>query len=265
MNNTLKYSLIFGSGVAAIGGAIVWGVYRHKKLSDNIKAATEGTLELNDENSVLDPTTHKRYPLVDLRLTGYWPFTARDDEKKMEGGVFDRKMPSAYKDKPDSQQYKDHILHTVEQHLADPISHPFVSLSGDDAIWPYGQKLLIPWTEGRTIVGRVVDTGSHFRGVTKVYRVAGKEPIDVCVDSSKTVVPKIVQAQIVPQDNFEKGQPLVAVRKLQGQNVVLGKEVKLALAPWVSLLYDARDAAQSVGDWAKLREVNELISRYGVG
>ena len=134
---------------------------------------------------------------VKLRLTGYWPFTARPEERQMEGGIFDRAMPKEYEDKPDSPQYQAHILHTAEQHLSDPQKHPFVSLSGDDGIWPYGQEILIPWTNGETIHGRVVDTGSHFRGVGKVYRNPGYEPIDVCVNSSETKVPPLVEAQIV--------------------------------------------------------------------
>lgn len=147
---------------------------------------------------------------VKLRLTGYWPFTARPDERKMEGGIFDRKMPKGYADKPESPQYQAHVLHTAEQHLADPIKHPFVSLSGDDAIWPYGQELLIPWTNGQTLRGRVVDTGSHFRGAGKVYRSPGYEPIDVCVDSAQTKVPQHVVAQIVGGQPKQTMPPAVA-------------------------------------------------------
>jgi hypothetical protein len=149
---------------------------------------------------------------VKLRLTGYWPFTARPDERKMEGGIFDRKMPKGFADKPDSKQYQAHVLHTAEQHLADPIKHPFVSLSGDDAIWPYGQEIDIPWTDNKTLRGRVVDTGSHFRGAGKMYRTPGYEPIDVCVNSSQTKVPLHVTAQIVGGSGLKQPN-LVAFNK----------------------------------------------------
>jgi hypothetical protein len=152
-----------------------------------------------------------------VRATGYWPFTARSDERRMEGGVFDRMMPPGYKNKPDSQQYKDHLLHTLEDHLAGKA--PFVSVSGDPAIFPYGQRLTIDaWPNA---VFRVVDTGSHFMGATKIYRVMGTEPLDICVQSSSTVVPKLVIATIVPGDNFEKGK-LVATAKFKDQTVVTG-------------------------------------------
>lgn len=134
----------------------------------------------------------------------------------MEGGVFDRKMPSKYKNDPTSQQYKDHVLHTVEDYLSGNAA--FVSLSGDDSIWPYGQAVRIPWTNGETIIGRVVDTGSHFRGIGKIFRAVGFEPIDVCVASSSTVVPTKVEAQIVPGDNFAKGKS-VATSKFKDQTV----------------------------------------------
>lgn len=150
---------------------------------------------------------------VKLRLTGYWPYTARPDERKMEGGIFDRKMPQGYSDKPYSKQYQAHVLHTAEQHLADPIKHPFVSLSGDDSIWPYGQEIMIPWTNGRTLRGKVVDTGSHFRGKNKVYRTEGYEPIDVCVNSAQTKVPTHVVAQVV--GDFPKSvEPMIAQSKI---------------------------------------------------
>lgn len=138
---------------------------------------------------------------VNVRLTGYWPFTARADEQRMEGGTKDR---------------KGRPLYTLEQHLSDPDRYPYVSLSGDDAIWPYGQRLaLSPWPRA---VFRVVDTGSHFRGAGKIYRVAGYEPIDVCVDSSKTVVPKLAEATIVKGDNFAGGKA-VATAGLRDQTV----------------------------------------------
>jgi hypothetical protein len=139
--------------------------------------------------------------IVKLRLTGYWPFSAREDEKKMEGGIHDR---------------KGNPLHTVEDFLSGKA--PFVSLSGDDAVWPYGQLIKIPWVGGKIITGRVVDTGSHFRGAGKIYRVAGAEPIDVCVASSKSEVPKLVDAQIVAGDSFDP-KKMIATSGIKGQTV----------------------------------------------
>lgn len=152
---------------------------------------------------------------IKLRLTGYWPFTARPDEAKMEGGFFDRKMPKGFVNRPDSKEYQQHILHTVEQHIADPINHPFVSLSGDDAMWPYGQEIDIPWIDGHILRGRVVDTGSHFRGPNKVYRSPGYEPIDICVNSSQTKVATYVVAQVVGNEpRPQQTQPLVSNIKM---------------------------------------------------
>lgn len=137
------------------------------------------------------------------RLTGYWPFTATEAERRMEGGVHDRKG------KP---------LHTLEQHLADPQAHPFVSVSGDDAIFPYGQRVSIDAWPGA--VFRVVDTGGHFRGADKVYRVTGREPLDVCVASKGTPVKKDAAATIYAGDHFDKPGKEVARGKFQGQVVV---------------------------------------------
>jgi len=107
-------------------------------------------------------------------------------------------------------------LHTVEDFLAGRADH--VSVSGDYEIFPYGQKILIPWGD-KTIIGRVTDTGGHFHGAGKVYRVVGREPLDVCVESSKTVIPdRDATVTIVPGDNLQKGIP-VATGKFKDQVV----------------------------------------------
>lgn len=184
---------LIGGGVAV--GAAAWFASRK-----SVATTTAVERALADEP---DPDTGER-GLINVKLTGYWPFTARPDEVQMEGGTKDR---------------KGNPLHTVEDFLAGKSDH--VSLSGDDALFPYGQKIIIPWGD-REITGRVTDTGSHFRGVHKVYRVAGYEPIDVCVQSSATKIPKTaVQARIVAGDNFEKGKA-VATGGFQGQNVIVG-------------------------------------------
>lgn len=139
------------------------------------------------------------------RLTGYWPVsdTASAAEKRMEGGNNDRKG------KP---------LHSLEQHQADPAAHPYVSVAGDDAIFPYGQRIeLDAWPRA---VFRVVDTGGHFRGAGKVYRVLGREPLDIRVNSNKTVVPKTATAVIRKGDHFDKTSREVAAHKFEGQALV---------------------------------------------
>lgn len=143
---------------------------------------------------------------INVRLTGYWPFVKglSAKERKMEGGVNDR---------------KGHPLHTLEMYQRDPVAHPYVSVAGDDAAWPYGQRIAISAWPG--VVFRVVDTGSHFRGTGKLYRASGREPLDVCVESSSTVVPKSnTTATIFPGDHFaKKGLTDVATSKFQGQTV----------------------------------------------
>jgi hypothetical protein len=127
---------------------------------------------------------------IKVRLTGYWPFAAKTEtEKRMEGGVKDRKG------KP---------LFTLEQHLADPQRAPYVAVAGDDAVWPYGQRIVLD--EWPNAIFRVVDTGGHFRGANKVYRALGHEPLDICVDSSKTKLPKTTTARILAGDNFAGGR-----------------------------------------------------------
>jgi len=138
-----------------------------------------------------------------VRLTGYWPFTASASEKKMEGGANDRKG------KP---------LHTLEDFQAG--TAPYVSVSGDDAIFPYGQRIAIDEWPG--VVFRVVDTGGHFRGSGKVYRAVGHEPLDICVQSSKTHVVPLSTATIVKGDHFDKPGKEVEVARMQGQSVAVG-------------------------------------------
>jgi hypothetical protein len=191
-------ALMIGGGLATIG-AIWLGMRKSTETTEAIQRAVRGE-ELPGALPQLGP---KPLPQVQLHLTGYWPFRSglTEAQRRMEGGVTDRKG------KP---------LHTLEDHLADPIKHPYVSLSGDDAIFPYGQRLIIDaWP---TAIFRVVDTGSHFRKAGKVYRAIGEEPIDVCVNSSSTVVPSSAGAQIVPGDNFAGGLP-VATAKIKAQTV----------------------------------------------
>lgn len=134
----------------------------------------------------------------DVFITTYCPFNPGSGSgAAIEGGHYDR---------------KGRLLHTVEDHQADPDAHPYVSLAGDYTVFNYGQRLILDdvlgvpspeWT-ARTgevsYVARVVDTGGHFHGPEmtpaeseaydaagnrakprKVIRHDGDEPIDVCV------------------------------------------------------------------------------------
>jgi hypothetical protein len=206
-------ALLIGGGLATLG-AIWLAVRKSTATTDYIERAVRG----EDEPGMakLGP---RPVPTVNLHLTGYWPFKPglTDAQRLMEGGVQGAAVWQGKK-ALDPATGKRHNLVTVEQHLSDPSKYPFVSLSGDPEVWPWGQKILIPWIDGRTVVGRVVDTGANFKGLGKVYRVLGEEPIDVCVTSPKTKVPPSVTAQIIPGDNFAGGLP-VAVAKIKAQNV----------------------------------------------
>jgi hypothetical protein len=151
-----------------------------------------------------------------VHATGYWPETASEAEKKMEGGL---EGAAAWRGRRvvDPTTGKRVQLHTVEDFLAGHSDH--VSISGDPDIFPFGQKLVVNWFD-KTIVGRVTDTGGHFHGPKKVYRVVGEEPLDFDVHSSSTPVPKKgVVAQIAVGDHWDKiGTQLVA-EKFKGQTV----------------------------------------------
>lgn len=184
--------MLIGGGVAL--GAAAW--FASRKTTDAISRAIGG-------NGDVDPATGQR-GVFNARLTGYWPKSATPDERKMEGGLKDRKGQP---------------LHTLEDHLADPGAHPYVSVAGDYDIFPYGQRLVVgAWPKA---VFRVVDTGGHFHGASKLYRIAGYEPLDINVDSSTTIVPKTSLVRIVVGDNFESGRA-VATGGMKGQNVVVG-------------------------------------------
>lgn len=201
----IKSVLAIGGGLLTAGGAVWFARRKADATTDAIKQAVSGK---GAPAPSLPPSAHGTAAAsgvgVNLRLTGYWPFTARADERKLEGGVNDR---------------KGRPLHTVEDFFAGRADH--VSLSGDDSIFPYGQRIDIPWGD-RTIIGRVTDTGGHFRGAGKLIRVTGYEPIDVCVESSATKIPKIlVNATLVPGDALDKAGRTVATSKL-AQNRIAG-------------------------------------------
>ncbi len=155
---------------------------------------------------------------VDLRLTGYYPVsdTASEASKRMEGGNVGAALWNGRK-------VKQLPLYTLEQHIADSKTYPYVSLSGDPSVWPFGQLLLLPEL-GANVRGRVVDTGGHFTGLGKIVRIIGREPIDVRVNSSATKLPTKVTAHVVPNDNFENTGRDVAYAKAGKAPVVAGRD-----------------------------------------
>lgn len=152
-----------------------------------------------------------------VHATGYWPETARPDERKMEGGL---EGAAVWRGRRvvDPGTGKRVRLHTVEDYQAG--RSDYVSVSGDPDIFPYGQKVVVNWFDG-SVVGRVVDVGSHFTGLKKVYRVIGEEPLDFCVHSKDTPVPKKdVVARIVPGDHWDESGAVLVRDKFKGQTVV---------------------------------------------
>jgi hypothetical protein len=222
------------SSIVLIGGGVgaVFAAWFASRKSDE---TTDDILQALSEEP-LAPGAVPPSKIVKVRATGYWPYSARPDERKMEGGLNDRKG------KP---------IITLEMHQRDPSRYPYVSVSGDDAIWPYGQRIDVDAWPGS--VFRVVDTGSHFRGIKKIYRVAGYEPLDIAVDSSQTKVPKLVSATIYPGDNFAKGKA-VAAAGFKGQTVLSG-EASRALDLWI----DAYRTAVRSGDAAGARRYAAVL------
>jgi hypothetical protein len=187
----------FTSILVGIGGGIA-AIFATRRTTDALKNAVAG----KDKEGV--PVSPPGAGVtVPVRVTGYWPFTARPDEVKMEGGVNDR---------------KGNPLHTLEDFQAGKA--PFVSVSGDYTIFPYGQRISLAEWPG--VVFRIVDTGSHFHGANKVYRIAGREPFDVCVASSATKVVPQTDATIYAGDHFEKGTKDVALARIGKPSVAVG-------------------------------------------
>lgn len=187
-------------GAAAVGGGILaaWWAWRRA-----------GKVEAAVREAVREPPAGappKPRPILAVRLTTYYPLAAKTEaERKMEGGLKDRRG------KP---------LHFLEDHLADPQQHPYVSVSGDDAAWPYGQRIALDAWPGA--VFRVVDTGRNFRGSTKVYRATGREPLDIAVRSKATKAPTEATATIFPGDHLDKPGREIASERFRGQEGVVG-------------------------------------------
>jgi hypothetical protein len=216
VSRKITSALLLTGGIGAIVAAFL-AVRKSQRTTEAIKSAVG--------SPPLPPgSPPSAGPKFDARLTGYWPFTARDDEKKMEGGTKDRKGAP---------------LHTVEDYLAGKSDH--VSVSGDFEIFPYGQKILIPWGS-TTITGRVTDTGGHFHGAGKVYRAIGREPLDICVLSSDTKIPdRNPTVIIVPGDNYAKGAA-VSSGGFKGQ-MLSGSDAEVFAGTVLSKLIGEYDAS----------------------
>ena len=87
-----------------------------------------------------------------------------------------------------------------------------------------GRRIAYQRSEGRQpgVVFRVTDTGGHFRGKEKRYRVMGQEPLDVRVASKKSRVVPESGGRIVKGDHFDRPGKEIAVTKFQGQEVSVG-------------------------------------------
>jgi hypothetical protein len=126
---------------------------------------------------------------------------ATEAQKRMEGAPVDRKGKA---------------LNFLEDALSG--TSPWCSVSADPAIFPYGQAIkLDAWPN---IMFRVTDTGSHFMGASKVFRVSGREPLDIATRSKDAKIITLATASIVKGDTLDKPGKEVAVNKFQGQNVV---------------------------------------------
>lgn len=125
---------------------------------------------------------------VPVTLTSYWPWDVRTRaEQLMEGEPKDR---------------HGRRLHTLQDHLADPVAHPYVSVAGDWTLWPYGQRIELPDVHPSAVF-RIVDTGGHFVGKNKVYRNPGCEPLDICVQTRHdNIGPKVSVAHVVDGDHL---------------------------------------------------------------
>jgi hypothetical protein len=216
--------LLIGGGVTAVGAAL----FAVKKSSDT-ENAVRAAVNTPPSAPALPGAPARGLPTLAVHTTGYWPYQEglSPTERKMEGGTNDRKRRPIY---------------TLEMFQAGKA--PYVSVAGDYTLWPDGQRISISAWPG--VIFRVVDTGGHFFGLQKRYRVVGEEPLDIAVQSSKTFVPKKnVTASIHVGDTFgsKKGPTQIVAEKFKDQNVVLsGEEVRIAAAEaLVDAYYDAME------------------------
>ena len=153
---------------------------------------------------------------VQINATGYWPSSASESEKKMEGGMTGAASWNGHK-VVDPVTGKRMQLHTIEEYLDGKV--PYFSLSGDPKAWPWGQAVRLDWFDGKTILGRVVDTGSHFTGSQKVYRAMGREPLDCCCASKHSKILEKTTGTIIRGDHFDKTGRDIVASAFKGQNL----------------------------------------------
>jgi hypothetical protein len=166
-------------------------------LDDQIEEAT-GTVEDDGTTSGGGQTI-----TIDVTVTTYHPSGYKTvAEAVREGG------PTDMASRP---------LQTVEMFRAGQAD--FVSLSGDNTIFPYGQRVSL--SAYPDITFRIVDTGGSFSSLyKKVYRFAGREPIDMAVND-ETQFPGVqkMTMTIYPGDNMASKKPKNPAQSLDLSNV----------------------------------------------
>ncbi len=145
--------------------------------------------------------------VLDVKLTTYWPHKTYTSsaEALMEGGANDAAG------KP---------LYTLEQYQAGQA--PYASLSGDNTVFPYGQRVSLDCWPG--VLFRIVDTGRNFSSnFSKTYRIAGYEPIDVATEYPSPSHPVTTKMTVYPGDNMAGSKPswpqALNYGNVQGQDV----------------------------------------------
>ena len=243
-------AVLVASGAAAVTGLYFWN---RKKITSAV------------ENAVALPPGAPSSS-IKARLTTYYPFQKglTDAQRKMEGGpkgAAGWPKPGSGGKRPWPEVHDPATggrvqLATLEMHLSDPARYPFCACAGDPSVWPFGQR--VAFDAFPRAVFRIVDTGGNFKELNKVVRVAGLEPIDICVnttDSRKQLgIPQTAEARIVSGDNWQRGAAVAFDRagksNLAGQ-VVDGytTEDADALARAVSPALRLGDAAARAIAW----------------
>lgn len=140
---------------------------------------------------------------LNVKLTTYYP-SATGAAAVMEGGANDM---------------AGHRLYTLDEYLAG--AAPYVSLSADNTVFPYGQRVGLDAWPG--VEFRIVDTGGHFSSLKdKVYRVAGYEPVDVASAMPQVATaghPRFAVMTIYPGDDWAGQKPRNPAQALDYTNV----------------------------------------------
>ena len=195
--------LMIGGGLTASIAAF-FAMRKSAQTTEAIKTATDPAPASPPEGPVVAP---QPLPTASIHATGYWPYAARPEERTMEGGTYGAAVWRGAR-AVDPTTGKRPVLYTLEMFQAGKA--PYVSVSGDPEIWPFGQRLSLSSWPGVTF--RVVDTGGHFTGSNKVYRAIGEEPLDICVASRSTKVPSSATATIHRGDSFSPKQALISTK-----------------------------------------------------